>query len=731
MKVSIKYENVDFKKHKDFVGKFISFLQKEYPLKNDVKIIFLNDRVGDMTTGSRRGDNVIKVLVKDRLNRDILRTLAHEWVHEYQFTILNRKKVSDIGDRNENEANAFAGSLIKQFEKENPDMEEIMYESKGIEKKINILTEQIILTEKIEVKNDLLTEMKKIGIDKLPYSYSSLQRFVDSKTMNIHYNKHYKGYVDKLNKALKNNNLDLEEIIKNINKFDEVVRNNAGGAFNHALFWKMLSPKKQKPTGEILEKIKKDFGNIKKMKDEFNQTAKDRFGSGWTWLYLNKKGDLKIMSTPNQDNPLMNIIKDGGYPLLGLDVWEHSYYLKYQNKRDEYINNFWDVVNWEFVNDLFLKKTKKEKGQLKEEVTENYKKSKTKVEYLCKYNKHRGKVNSPFCRLQDLVQSTDDQYVKNEIESSIINLDKFFNKKSVGVFPMIVELSLRDQTQTGNFLKLISDFIYNEEYDDEYTKKVLKKQKNANTTPTNLPELLAYARFKEHQKHEQRYVGKYFKAKPTRLQLNYHCSDDAKEKLVNTLMKIHNSEESLDFFFFKITGCLYNSFKSGSYYIKADLESNEDLKNENGDVVFPKGSYFEAKKMDPFIDSYLSEFFSIFKESSVTDKRPIIEELYNQLIDKIFIWLNKNQNAKDYLEKVKSNMSGIIYEGDIIIPSKYIQLYWSNKGQRSCDEKRISIRFRINPEFKEVNAYKFIDSNTLESVKFIVPQNEKKLVICQ
>lgn len=363
MKLSIKYENQDIKKHKDFVSKFIKLLQKEYPLKQDLKIIFMDGKRGDMSTGSRRGDNLIKVLAKGRLNRDIMRTLAHEWVHEYQMTILNRKPGPNIGGQNEDEANAFAGRLVKMFEKEHPDLEKIMYESKSIEGRINLLSEQILITEKQSLKESLLVEMKKIGIEKLPYSYSSLQRFIDSKTMNIHYNKHYKGYVDKLNKAIKDKkeDMDLEEIIKSISKFDDKVRNNAGGAFNHALFWKMLSPKKQLPKGEILKKIKEDFGNIKKMKDEFNQVAKDRFGSGWAWLYLAKDGKLKIMSTPNQDNPLMNIVKGGGYPLLGLDVWEHAYYLKYQNKRDEYISKFWDVVNWEFVNDLYVNKITKKK----------------------------------------------------------------------------------------------------------------------------------------------------------------------------------------------------------------------------------------------------------------------------------------------------------------------------------------------------------------------------------
>ena len=197
---------------------------------------------GKMSTGSRTSDSELKILTKGRLNRDILRTLAHEWVHEYQLTILNREHGPDIGGKNEDEANAFAGQLIKMFEKKFPNKEEMMYESKGIERRLVIINEQLLITEKETIKENLIVEMKKIGIEKLPYSYSSLNKFIDSKTMDVHYNKHYKGYVKKLNDALKSKDgdMELEEIVKSISKFDDKVRNNAGGAFNHALFWKML-----------------------------------------------------------------------------------------------------------------------------------------------------------------------------------------------------------------------------------------------------------------------------------------------------------------------------------------------------------------------------------------------------------------------------------------------------------------------------------------------------------
>ena len=231
---------------------------------------------------------------------------------------------------------------------------------KKIEEKIQQLETQIQENHITKEKELLINEMKKIGIEKLPYSYSALKQFIDPETMNFHYNKHYKGYVDKLNDALtkkKYGDLELEQIIKNISRYDKTIRNNAGGAFNHALFWNMLSPKSKKLEGELLKKITKQFGSFTAFKKQFDTVAKERFGSGWVWLVLTAKNTLKIMSTPNQDNPLMNIIEGGGFPILGLDLWEHAYYLKYRNKRDEYIVNFWKVVNWEFVYKLYNMKT--------------------------------------------------------------------------------------------------------------------------------------------------------------------------------------------------------------------------------------------------------------------------------------------------------------------------------------------------------------------------------------
>ena len=359
MDVEIKYDGCNpTKQEKILINRFIDNLKKSHPLNDDVTIIFQTDRSEKMTTGVRTNKHKLKILVKDRLNRDILRTVAHEWVHEYQRNVLKRKKQKDIGSKNENEANAKSGEEVKKFEKGNKNLEKTIYSrfSESISKIESTLNVETPSNRKI------ISEIKKISIENLPYDYNSLGTFIDDETMKTHYTKHYKGYVEKLNLELEKvsgKDMDLEEIIKKISRFNKKVKNNGGGAFNHALFWKMLTPKKTTLKNPLLFKIEKTFNSFESFKEKFEEIAKNRFGSGWVWLILSKNNTLKIVTTSNQDNPLMDTEKNGGYPLLGLDLWEHAYYLKYKNERDKYIHNFWKVVNWDFVCDSYVLQTKK------------------------------------------------------------------------------------------------------------------------------------------------------------------------------------------------------------------------------------------------------------------------------------------------------------------------------------------------------------------------------------
>jgi superoxide dismutase, Fe-Mn family len=193
----------------------------------------------------------------------------------------------------------------------------------------------------------------------LPYAYTALEPTIDAKTMEIHYSKHHKAYYNNFLAAIKETpaaNLDIMSLFAEISKQPAVVRNNGGGYYNHMLFWENMSPTKTTPSAKLKAAIEKDFGSMEKFKEEFAGAAKKQFGSGWAWLVLGKDGKLFVSSTPNQDNPLMDVADKKGTPLLCIDVWEHAYYLKYQNLRAEYVDNFWNVVNWDSVGKRFESK---------------------------------------------------------------------------------------------------------------------------------------------------------------------------------------------------------------------------------------------------------------------------------------------------------------------------------------------------------------------------------------
>lgn len=192
----------------------------------------------------------------------------------------------------------------------------------------------------------------------LPYDYGALAKAIDAKTMQVHHSQHHATYVRNLNRALEpQSNLharSVEALLRDLNSVPEsirtTVRNNAGGHLNHTIFWQLMSPNGGgEPTGAIAQAITQTFGSFERFKQQFNQAGGDRFGSGWVWLVRNSQGQLQITTTPNQDNPIL----EGSYPLLGNDVWEHAYYLRYQNRRAEYLTNWWDVVNWPEVDRRF------------------------------------------------------------------------------------------------------------------------------------------------------------------------------------------------------------------------------------------------------------------------------------------------------------------------------------------------------------------------------------------
>lgn len=196
----------------------------------------------------------------------------------------------------------------------------------------------------------------------LPYAYTDLEPFIDAQTMEIHYSKHHAAYIKNLNAAVvgtESATMTLTEIFSNVSKLSIAIRNNAGGHYNHELFWSLLTPiKNTKPSADLEKAIMDTFGSLDALKEKINAAATSRFGSGWAWLSVDKDNRLFVSSTSNQDNPLMDVAETKGTPILGIDVWEHAYYLKYQNKRADYLTSIWNVINWNQVSENYKLATK-------------------------------------------------------------------------------------------------------------------------------------------------------------------------------------------------------------------------------------------------------------------------------------------------------------------------------------------------------------------------------------
>jgi Fe-Mn family superoxide dismutase len=218
---------------------------------------------------------------------------------------------------------------------------------------------QILLITSVILSNFISAQ--NFTLPKLSYAYTALEPTIDSVTMRIHHSKHHQAYVTNLNKALgASNTKSLNELLNNVSTQPLVVRNNAGGHYNHTLFWELLSATPSKnPNQQLISQINKQFGSLDSLQKVITAAGTSLFGSGWVWLILTPSEELKITTTMNQDNPLMDVVSERGIPLLAIDVWEHAYYLKYQNKRADYLKNIWNILDWRVVSDNYLRALKK------------------------------------------------------------------------------------------------------------------------------------------------------------------------------------------------------------------------------------------------------------------------------------------------------------------------------------------------------------------------------------
>lgn len=393
-----------------------------------------------------------------------------------------------------------------------------------------------------------------------------------------------------------------------------------------------------------------------------------------------------------------------------------------------------------------------EKGKKKEKLDENKHfnyimeqindgdKKEDFIYYLCNQATKRKLKSSPFCDLKTYYDQTP---AKEKVLSAILTIHKFLVEGTHGLnrgaFPRLVRISLNteDPAQT---LYIIAEFINDKTYDKDETKIKLKKYKGKDYAPLNLDDFLTVIRSKEYSQYEDSLTKNELKLTRTVLQLEYNCTDDIDMTLIKLLEVIKKSDddkkyEKFNEIFTKVTDCLYSFMNSDDKVIKADaLYDLESPMMYDGKPVIMPGDYIEIKKMDPEVDSYLSEFFSIFKQSKLakTKKKDYII-LYNYFVDMLFEWILTNGEV--YRQKVLDGMSGIIYDKNVFVPRDQIDVYWSNKGQRGCDERRLSLRFRLKPGLKNMVGYvyepgKGVDSLTKTEVRDL-PQEFKERNVCR
>jgi hypothetical protein len=353
-----------------------------------------------------------------------------------------------------------------------------------------------------------------------------------------------------------------------------------------------------------------------------------------------------------------------------------------------------------------------------------------RINSLCQQSKKRKVENSPFCRLQNLRSRIKNEYLVSRLDEAIEILDAFFIRKNNGSFPSLITKALEDESRSIYFLNSVAEFIQDPEFNNDQTKRKLVKVRKSNDLPVDYDSLLTQVRHKEHQKFERDLEGTEFKKHTTSLSLDYKCGEkqDA-STFLGLLKQVTDKVITKSGLLFQMKGCIGRSMYNGNGFVKSDVKSITDLYHE-GKLIFPKDSIFEAKKMDPLIDSYLSEFFAIFKNKSAIEVKPQYIELYREVINNIFDWIQVK--GVDYLNKVRDNMAAVIFQGNIVVPIEYVELYWSNRGQRGCDEPRLSIRFRIHPQYNTITGYKYTKGNKeLEKVEMKVERQDTEKIICQ